>query len=103
MPNAIVKGDLLPVLEGHLQNSDTTPVDLTGATVSIRFSKPGGSVVTASAAIINAVGGIVQYAWQSGDTNTAGNLLVVFIVTRSGLPQTYPTAAPITVQVIASV
>ncbi len=103
MPNIIVQNDLLPVLEGHIQNADASPVNLTGTTVIVRIQRPQGSVVSASVSVIDAPNGIVQYAWQPGDTNMAGMLNVVFVVTRSGLPQTYPTAGPISIQVLAGI
>jgi len=60
----------------------TTPVDLTGSSVTFTMMK--GSTVMIDhqpAVIVNSVGGIVKYVWGANDTATAGKRHAWFRVT----------------------
>jgi hypothetical protein len=85
--------DLLPALRVRLLD-ETTPVDLTNAT-SVKMlmkSRRSGLKVNAPMTIdANRTLGVVSYAWQIGDTDTAGDYNAEFQVTwPTGKPQTFP-------------
>lgn len=94
----IVQGDLLPALIVHIEKSDGTPVDLTGASVQFVVKAPGGTY-TNDATILDAVNGIVQHDWTPDETSKAGTLFVRQVVTWSGKPQTYPGIGPFQITV----
>lgn len=83
-----------------IKQHDTSPsytatlgVNLTGATVKFIMRLPGSSStkVSESATITGATAGQVQYAWASGDTDTAGLYAAEWEVTfAGGVKQTYP-------------
>lgn len=89
------RGDLRSPLRAQLYDRATgEAVDLTLATaVAFYFSfdpdLPGSN---GACTVIDAATGVVEYQWQAGDTDTAGQLLGEFKVTwPSGLPQTFPS------------
>jgi hypothetical protein len=98
----IVQGDMYPILQGYLIDGHGRPVDLTGATVQVKFKKADATIVTASPTVVDAPGGVVQYAWGATDTSAIGAMSLVFIVSRAGALQTYPVAAPLVITVIAA-
>lgn len=72
------KGDTNPKIEAVLSDS-LGPVDLTGATVTIRMSIEGGTdtLLEETATIQSpATDGGVEYQWQTGDTDTIGTHIV---------------------------
>lgn len=88
------KDDLLPQLRAVLRSPDGLPVDLTNAS-SVTFSMLDGAGVAkinaAAATVVDAVRGIVQYAWTGTDTDTAGSYHGEFVATfPGGLTITYP-------------
>jgi aspartate 1-decarboxylase len=86
----IVVGDRIPIFEVTLDGAD----DLTGATAAFYLTAdPSGAVKIngAAATIANASTRVVQYAWASGDTDTAGTYEAKIVVTlASGKTITYP-------------
>ena len=79
-------------------NPDGTAANLTGATVVFTMSQRGVVLFSKPATIINATAGIVQYNWQSGDTNYYGSCKGVFTVTYpTGLTQTFPVGADLNI------
>lgn len=66
-PNEIrfVAGDTLPALRGTLTEDDGTPVDLTGATVTLHINY--ATVLVKTASIIDAAAGQWQVDWQPTD------------------------------------
>lgn len=73
---------LLPAWTGTLKRSDNEPVDLTGSAVEFLMMDAAGTIkVQADAEIISATAGTVQYAWETGDTDTAGEFRAEIWVT----------------------
>lgn len=68
----IKKGDRLPSLGVTLLDSAGTAQDVTGATVKFAVRRKGNktTLLDATATIVTAASGIVQYDWASGDTDT---------------------------------
>lgn len=86
-------GDVLPRLRKNLQNGDGTAVDLTGGTVTLRMrAVRGGAVKIAAGAvsIVDAPTALVEYAWQPGDSDTAGQFDYEWVITYSGNTETVP-------------
>lgn len=99
----ITQGDTGPNLVSTLRDSNGDVVNLTGATVRFLMTARGGSTlkVNGSASIVgDATGGVVSYAWQSADTDTAGDFNAEFEVTFSGgAKQTFPNSRYLRIQV----
>jgi len=93
----IAEDDLLPVIQGTLLQ-DGDPVNLTGATVKFHLIGPSPATtvkVNASADVVSAVDGEVEYAWASGDTDTPGTFVAEWEVTFAGAkPLTFPPKKP---------
>lgn len=101
-PVQIKKGDLDPPLRLSLKQADGTPIDLTGATVTFRYrnrkrTRTGGGAMTV---VGLPTAGVVQYAWQTGDTATAEALLGGVVLTRNSREQTVPTNGYVEIQVV---
>jgi hypothetical protein len=86
-------------------NGTTTPMDLTGATITFRMVEalaPHSVVVNWSAAVIqDAAEGLVYYAPTAGDVDTEGTYLAYFRSSLGGLDLTLPTAG-FQVQLVAA-
>lgn len=97
--------DRLPVIKAVLKRNGA-PLDLTNAT-SVDFimkgTGPTGAVkVNSPAEIVDAPGGVVQYAWAIGDTNTPGTYQGEWEITwQDGKPQTVPTKSYHAIEVAA--
>lgn len=90
----IKRGDRLPVLGRTLRFTDGTAIDLTGCTVRWKMmTKVGGVVkVDAVATVVSASGGRVEYAWQTADTEVAGDFIGEWrVVYPDGKVLTVPT------------
>ncbi|MFA5306114.1 MAG: BppU family phage baseplate upper protein [Candidatus Babeliales bacterium] len=77
------QGNLFP-FEYILQYDDGTPIDLSGATVTITMTLDGASSPTVDAetcGIVDATAGKIKYTWQSGETNDVGMYIIEFLVT----------------------
>lgn len=79
----IKQGSTLPALASTLQKSDGTAIDLTASDVTVTMTSASGSVVINEQAVqvISATAGTVQYNWQTGDLDTAGDYNLEFTVT----------------------
>jgi len=79
----IKQNDTVPSLRATLKNGSGNAVDLTNATVRFHMRSLAGTSakVDASAAIVNANIGLVQYNWGASDTNTIGSYQGEFEVT----------------------
>lgn len=89
----IKQGDTAPALRATLKDPDGTAVDLTGATVKFSMRTASGTVLVnkQSVTLVTANAGIVEYAWQAGDTDTAGTHLGEFEVTHTDATvETFP-------------
>lgn len=96
------QGDLAPVLNRVLYDSDGVVVPLLDATVTFRMEDAAGNVVIddASADIIDEDGGEVEYEPVDGDTDNPGMYSGSFRVTYlSGDPQTFPSPTRIRIQI----
>lgn len=84
MAFSIKQNDTSPSLQATLKDATLTPVNLAGATVMFHMKSVDGTIkVDQQMTITNASGGVVQYDWQAGDTDTVGTYYVEFEVTYS--------------------
>lgn len=98
----IKQGDTGPALRATLRDGADVAYDLTGASVRFHMRAVGASSasVDASADLVTAENGVVQYDWQSGDTATAGIYHGEFEVTHStGEIETFPNGAHIRIEI----
>lgn len=88
----VKEGDTAPNPTSTLTDGSGNPVNLTGASVTARLEKLNETIVFERTAVIdNAVGGIVHYAWQAGDTANPGAYRLEWQVTFSGgAVETFP-------------
>jgi len=91
-------GDTSPKLEVTCKTKAGVVIPVTGAS-EIRFIMLSQDKVTekvnniANTSIIDGANGIIDYTWQTGDTDTAGVYLSRFKVTFSdGSVETFPNA-----------
>ena len=87
MAYEFVAGDTGSKLRVTCQNSDGTVIDLTGATVVLKWHDIAGLLVTRTMTIVNAVAGIVEYQFLASEliaktmdfeveiTDSGGNVL----------------------------
>jgi len=92
MAFSIKQNDTSPSLQAILKDASQTPIDLTGATVMFHMKSVDGTVkVDQQMTITDDTGGVVQYDWQSGDTDTVGTYYVEFEVTYADASvETFP-------------
>ena len=74
---ALKEGDLVPSITATLEDSDGTPIDITGADVTfvMRAIRGDAPIIEAVATNLQAGAGTtgqVRYDWQVGDTDTPG-------------------------------
>lgn len=96
----IKQNDTSPAIRATLKRplADGTEavVNLTGASVRFLMSRECDSEakVAAAGSIVNAEGGIVEYQWVAGDTDTADTFRAEFEVTYSdNTIETFPNRA----------
>ena len=100
----IKQGDILPKLRATLKDGTGAVIDLTLAT-SVRLivkNYAGQEVVNANTTIVSPpTSGIVEYAWITANTATAGSFRGEFEINFStGQVQTVPNDSYITIQII---
>jgi len=103
---SIKKGDTLPKLRMRLTDTDGVALDLTGATVLFRMKpKNGGAVkVTRAGAVVSPpTGGIVEFTWQTGDTDTVERYSAEWVLTYAGGVRTVPSSSFVAVVVYEAV
>lgn len=91
----IKKGDTSPAIEATVTDQDGDPVDLTGATIYFRMQdiSTHDTLFDKEASIVDATEGMVEYNWQSGDTDTPGMYYAEFQIEFSQTNvQTHPRA-----------
>lgn len=99
----IKQNNTSPSLQAILKDGSGTVINLTGASVRINMKAVGGTGLKVNSAmtIVNATGGIIQYDWQSGDTDTVGSYALEFEVTYSdGSLETFPNSKNLSVTVV---
>ena len=99
----IKQNNTSPSLQAILKEGSGTVINLTGASVRINMKAVGGTGLKVNSAmtIVNATGGIIQYDWQSGDTDTVGSYALEFEVTYAdGSLETFPNSKNLSVTVI---
>lgn len=91
-PFFIKQGNTLPAYVVALKDNSGASVNLTGCSVKFHMSNyTAGSVINSAATIVDAVNGLVSYAWLGSDTTTAGDFSTEWKVTfPSGAQQTFP-------------
>lgn len=92
------KDDLRPYLQVKLFNPDGTARNVSGDVVTfVMEDTDGTNKINAAATQVNGAGGIVEYRWQVGDTDTAGEFRAEFTI--NGI-DTFPKEGYIVVSII---
>lgn len=88
----IKQNDTSPSLQATLKDASLTAIDLSGASVQFHMKAVDGTLkVDAAMDITDASNGVVQYDWQTGDTDTVGAYYVEFEVTYADASiETFP-------------
>jgi hypothetical protein len=99
----IKQNDTSPSLQATLKDANNNVISLVGATVRFHMKSLDGTIkVDAVMTITDAVGGIVQYDWQSSDTDTAGSYYAEFEVTyNDGTIETFPNNSNLSISIRA--
>jgi len=102
MAFSIKQNDTSPSLQVTLKDSSLVVVNLTGATVRFHMKSVDGTLkVDASMTVTSALGGVCQYNWQAGDTDTVGTYYVEFEVTYADASvETFPNNGSKAVKVV---
>lgn len=98
----IKQNDTTPSIRATLENGNGDAVDLTGATVRFHMREIGQTTVTtdASAVLVTANQGVVQYNWVADDTDAIGSFQGEFEVTYGdGTIETFPNNGYIRVEI----
>lgn len=92
MAFTIKQNDTSPSLQATLKDANNNPINLVAATVMFHLKSLDGTIkVDAEMTVTDADNGVVQYDWQSGDTDTAGSYYAEFEVTYSDASvETFP-------------
>lgn len=82
---SLVEGDTETALRVTLRYRGTsTPVPLAGATVTLRFRVDEGSPLERLMTILDADGGVVRYAFQSGELTPGTLSYEVLVISSDG-------------------
>ena len=105
MTFVIKKKNTSPILQATLKDALGSAINLNSATVRFRMRELGSTTlkVNQQAEIIDpAVNGVVRYAWQSSDVDSAGIFKAEFEVTyNDGRVETFPNEDFVTVLIQA--
>jgi len=98
------QNDTSPSILVTLQDALRNPINITGATVRLYMKSVDGFLkIDAPMTINDALGGVCQYDWQAGDTDTVGTYYIEFEVTYSDLSvETFPNNGSEAVKVVRS-
>ena len=96
--------DIFPALRARLRDGRGTAIDLSLATVAFRMRATGGALKIDDAAcdVVDAAGGIVEYQWAAGDTDTPGTYDGEFVISYAGGVQTVPATGYVSIVVSAN-
>jgi len=99
MTFTIKQSDTSPSIQAVLQDSNSTAINLTGATVNFRMKLLGGTaLLNEEMTVVEPLTGLVRYDWQDGDTSVAGTYFAEFEVTYSDLSvETFPNTGNIAI------
>lgn len=88
----IKQNDTSPTLRASLTDYNGNSINITGATVMLHMIDLSGTVKVNTACTINdASGGIVDYEWVAGDTDTVGTYKAEWEVTYAdSTVETFP-------------
>ena len=102
MAFTIKQNDTSPSLGATLKDANLVPISLVGATVKVHMNSIDGSVkVNQTMTVTDAEGGVIQYDWQAGDTDTVGAYSAEFQVTfADGTVETFPNNGNLAVSVV---
>lgn len=97
----IKQGDTAPNLRVTLKDPDDTAVNLVGATVTFSMRDGSTAILTKEACtLVDAANGVVEYVWQSGDTDNAGTHAAEFeVVYADSKIETFPNSGFFRVQI----
>jgi predicted ArsR family transcriptional regulator len=98
----IKQNDTAPAIRATLKSGSGTPIDLTNATVRFHMKDLENTVIVDAEAevILPVSSGVVQYVWQTGDTDTVGAFKAEFEVTYSNSQiETFPNDSNIAVSI----
>lgn len=98
----IKQNDTSPSLQATLKDASLEPIGLVGASVQFHMKSVDGTLkVDAAMDVIDSDNGIIQYDWQSGDTDTVGTYYVEFEVTYTDATvETFPNNGNKTINVV---
>jgi hypothetical protein len=102
MAFSIKQNDTSPSLQATLKDAALDPINLTGASVRLHMKSVDGTLkIDEAITIVTPLQGIIQYDWQSGDTDTVGTYYVEFEVTYSdNSVETFPNNGSKVVSVV---
>lgn len=89
----IKQGDLYPLMRAALLDNTGAPINLTtvtGVTFKMRSVASEVLKVSAAAAVISAAGGVVEYTWVLGDTDTVGTYSFEWLLNYGAEQETVP-------------
>lgn len=97
------RNDTYPPIKATLKDSTGAAIDLTGCTVRFYAKQQGGvKTINGVCTITSAAGGKVEYAWTSGDVDTAGVFQAEFEITRAdSKKQTVPSDEYVDLRIVA--
>lgn len=104
MAFSIKQNDTSPSLQATLRDAALDPINLTGAAVRLHMKSVDGTLkVDRPMTVVTPTQGVIQYNWQTGDTDTVGTYYVEFEVTYPGdSVETFPNNGNKTVSVVRS-
>lgn len=99
----IKQNDTSPAIQTQLLDGNGDPVNITGASVTfhMRTAPAGATKIDASATIVTALTGTVNYTWTGTDTDTPGTYEAEFeVIYADSSVETFPNSGYITVTVV---
>jgi hypothetical protein len=102
MAFTIKQNDTSPSLQVILEDSASVAIPIVGASVKLHMKSLDGVIkINEAMTITDADNGVVQYDWQTGDTDTVGIYYVEFQVTYSDSSiETFPNSGNEVVSVV---
>jgi len=103
----VKQNDTSPALRATLKDHDGNGVNLTGATVVFHMKPARGSTAKVSngvCSLVDDANGLVEYLWNSGDTDTTGTFYGEFQVTYADSTiETFPNKDYIRIKIVSEV